>query len=335
MEIEAAIEEFIQHCRCERALSGKTLKAYGTDLSQFRNFMRDDVSVRLIEEVERDGLRDYLRRLGERYAPRTVRRKVATLKSFFTHMEFNDLVAINPLRKMRISIKEPRSLPRVISLQDVRRLFRHMYGKARSGMTSERRQDEAIRDAAVMEVLFATGMRVAELAGLTVNDVDLQRGSVRIMGKGNRERIVPLCNQQACDALQAYSARSARSESECKRFFVNRLGRPYSEQSVRFMIRKRVREAGIWCHVTPHMFRHTVATLLLGNGMDIRQIQHLLGHTSIATTQIYAHVDDRSHRRLLQQKHPRRQILAGLSGNGERDNSLSERDLEEEPMQDN
>lgn len=306
--LEQSVEDFLFHCQYERCLSMKTVKAYRIDLHQFCGFMQGEMGVQLPEQIDRNVLREHLQRLGEGYKGGTVRRKVATLKAFLNHLEFEDRIPVNPLRKMRVCIKETRRLPRVIGLTDVRRLFRHVYGLRDSAGLSEHGMRSISRDVAILELLFASGMRVAELSGIKATDVNLNPGCIRITGKGDRERLIPICGDAPRDALLEHVRGLEAVGGNNPHFFLNRHGRRYSEQSVRFMLRKHARNAGIAVRVTPHMLRHTVATLLLGNGMDIRYIQQLLGHSSIVTTQIYVHVDSKTQRRILQHKHPRRMI---------------------------
>lgn len=302
------IGEFLLHCRCERNLSDKTIKAYHIDLCQFSEFIQRRSQAKTFLEVDRHNLRDYLGELTAAFKPRTIKRKVATLKSLFNHLEFEDMIPSNPLRKMRISINEGQSLPRIIALHDVRKLFRHLYTLKTEPSSSENQRRDLLRDIAVIETLFATGVRVSELTHLLLENVDLRRGHILVQGKGKRERLVPICTEETINALRSYSTDLQLASHQRSHFFINRHEKAYSEQSVRLMIRKRVRDAGITTHITPHMFRHTIATLLLGNGTDLRYIQHLLGHSTIATTQIYAHVDDTTFRKILHQRHPRRSI---------------------------
>jgi integrase/recombinase XerD len=306
-DLDSAIDGFLWHCEFERNLSRKTLKAYGIDLHQFWCFARGQGDGPPPAEVDREVVRGHLQEMAGRYRPRTVRRKVATLKSFFTHLEFEDAIVVNPLRKMRISLREEKPLPRTIALREVRRIFRRAYGERDAPPGPASRSPAAARDVAVLEMLFATGMRVSELCGLRRSDVDLRQNAVLIRGKGGRERLVPLCGEEAKEALAEYLRRGG-SDRAGEHLFANRRGRPLSEQSVRLMVRRHARRARLGRRVTPHMFRHTVATLLLGNGADIRIIQHLLGHSSIATTQIYAHVEDSACRRILRRKHPRQYL---------------------------
>ena len=210
---------------------------------------------------------------------------------------------------MEIRIRETRRLPRTVSLADIRSLFRFLYAQKETAQDrSTRTYYLLIRNIAVLELLFATGARVSEVCSLIAKNVDLVEGSVRILGKGGRERIIQLCDEEILEALRAYRALPG-SALPSEYFFGTSTGSHLSDQSVRAMLRNSALKAGLCLHLTPHMIRHSVATLLLERGMDIRYIQHLLGHTSISTTQIYTRVDAGQQRRLLDAKHPRRQLL--------------------------
>ena len=164
---------------------------------------------------------------------------------------------------------------------------------------------EAIRDIAVLETLFSTGVRVSELCKLRGTDVDLVHRHILVMGKGKRERIIPICDQAVLKALKCYRDCYATHLMPESAFFLNRGMRPLSDQSVRLIIKKYQKKACIPENATPHMFRHTIATLLLENGVDIRNIQTLLGHSSLAVTEIYTHVSLSAQREALGRKHPR------------------------------
>lgn len=296
-----AIKIFMFHCQFERNLTPKTLKAYRTDAEQFLHYASDR-SITGPGDVNRDILRDYIRILVEHHKTRTVKRKLAVLHGLFSHLEFEDIIPVSPFRKMRIALRQDLVLPRAIPMWTVNRLFKFLYSVA--SRTNNRH--EIVRDIAVLEFMFATGVRVAEAASLHTYDVDLKNGTTRIMGKGHRERVVPICNAEPLDALREYASMFSAPMSSSGAFFINRDARPLSAQSIRFMLKKRASEAGITAHITPHMLRHTVATQLVANGADIRQVQYLLGHSSILTTQIYTHVNAKNCRRILTSKHPRR-----------------------------
>jgi len=308
MTVANAMTSFLFHCRYEKNLSPRTLKAYSIDLCQLCKHLKAAQVVE-IEAVDKSCLRDYIRGLFDGYKEKTIKRKVATLKSFFHFLEREDAIAVNPLRKMDVRIKETRRLPRTIALADLKRLFHHLY---RAKQACEDKESDAyralVRDIAVLELLFATGARVSEVANLRSEDVDLRAGCVRILGKGGRERILQICDSETLAAVRQYQ--SLREGESSMQFFRNRSGNRLTDQSIRGMLRRHASRAGLKAHLTPHMLRHSVATLLLEEGVDIRYIQHLLGHSSITTTQIYTEVRNESQWRVLAQKHPRRLIKA-------------------------
>jgi integrase/recombinase XerD len=307
MTIAEAIEGFLFHCRYEKNLSPKTLKAYETDLRQFAAFLQRAGVADDLAAVDRAVLREHIRGLFAGLAEKSVKRKVATLKAMFNHLERDETIPASPFRKMEVRIKESARLPRTIPLSELEQLFRHLYNRrdacADPGSADYR---TLVRDIAVLEALFATGARVSEICHLRLEDVNLEEGWVRIMGKGSKERLIQICEADIVSALRGYSALRAEGSSPEDSFFLNRRGARLSEQSVRTLLRRHAAGARVGVAVRPHLLRHSVATLLLDEGVDIRHIQQLLGHSSITTTQIYTHVDSRSQRRVLSGKHPRR-----------------------------
>jgi integrase/recombinase XerD len=339
MTLAEAISQFLFHCRYEKNLSPKTLKAYSIDLRQFLDHLAAGTPDTPLEAVDKAALRQYIKSLfgplaeqslkplaeqsAKPLAEKSVKRKVASLKALFNFLEREDAIAVNPFRKMDVRIKETKRLPRTISLPDLKSLFRHLYrAKQQAEARDPIRHRTLVRDIAVLETLFATGARVAEVCHLRLEDVDLRQGRIRILGKGARERLLQVPNSEPLAALRDYQllwapevsgVPEAGDEAEAKtkaetngHFFHNRLGRRLSEQSVRSMLRRHATQAGVTRHITPHMLRHSVATLLLEEGVDIRYIQHFLGHSSITTTQIYTEVQEHSHNQILSARHPRR-----------------------------
>jgi integrase/recombinase XerD len=307
MTLAEAVESFLFHCRYEKNLSPRTLSAYDTDLRQFAAALPPGAAgdVALLGKTE---LRAYIQPLFEPYREKTVKRKVATLKAFFGYLERDGTIDFTPFRKMEVRIKETRRVPRTIPLQEVERLFQHLYAQRSACAPSTVEGFVLLRDTAVLEAIFATGARVSEICHLAVDDVDLEDGWLRILGKGGRERVVQICDAGIIAALRAYRTARVVVAPHEGYFFLNRRGRRLSEQSVRALLRGHASRAGVDGPVRPHLLRHSVATLLLEEGVDIRHIQHLLGHSSIATTQIYTHVNARNQREVLASKHPRRRL---------------------------
>lgn len=307
MTVAEAIESFLFHCRYEKNLSPRTLSAYDTDLRQFATALASEAAAD-VAALGKAELRAYIQPLFEPYREKTVKRKVATLKAFFGYLERDGAIDFTPFRKMEVKIKETRRVPRTIPLQEVERLLQYLYARRSAGPQSGREGFVLLRDTAVVEAIFATGARVSEICHLALDDVDLDDGWVRILGKGARERVVQLCDPAILEALAAYRALRDAVEPREAYFFLNRDGRRLSEQSVRALLRTHASRAGVDVPVRPHLLRHSVATLLLEEGVDIRHIQHLLGHSSIATTQIYTHVNARNQREVLASRHPRRRV---------------------------
>ncbi len=303
MNIEDAVAEFLSHCQFEKNLTEKTRKAYSTDLKQFCNFLED----RTLNSINKHVIRSFMKVLTPSARPKTVKRKVATLRAFFGFLEFEDYITVSPFRKLRIKISGEHHLPVVMTLREIKQIFSYLQQRKREHRgAGSKRFRLLVRDIAIIEMLFATGMRVSELCNLRDEDVDLESATTRIFGKGRKQRLVPLCDAKTIESLRSYREDFIGEIRSTGHFFLTQKGAPISDQTVRSLIEKYAEASGIHKKITPHTFRHTVATLLLENEMDIRNIQHLLGHSNIATTQLYAKVNQRSQRDLLTAKHPRR-----------------------------
>ncbi len=299
--IELHIKNYLDYCSFQRRLDSKTIKAYRIDLTQFSNHIAETH----LADITPSTLEQYLSHLHQNYQPKTVKRKIASLKAIFHYFEYKELISQNPFNKLQIKFREPTILPKTIPLHTVEYLLKTIYSQQTNART-EYQQRNAIRDAAICELLFATGMRISELSSLSVNDVNLQDGTILIYGKGSKERRLQLGNEDVITALEKYKTEFSTEIANCHNFFVNQSGRPLSDQTVRRMITKYTNLAAIDLHITPHMFRHTFATSLLEADVDIRYIQEMLGHSSINITGIYTHVTVSKQRDILTSKHPRK-----------------------------
>lgn len=299
------IKDFIFHCKFERNLNTKTLKAYQTDLKQFRTFCNKRESIVQIKDMDKNIVKNYLEFIMPDFKPKTVKRKMATLKAFFNFLQFENEIESNPFTKIRIKIKEGKKVPRIIEPQIIKELYKYLYEKI--DITNKKSYSYKVltRDIAVIELLFATGLRVSELSNLKISAIDLNDYTIRIVGKGNKERLIPICNPHTTKALKQYYLLYKNQINDTDYFFINRLNKRFSEQSIRMMIKKYISAINIDKNITPHMFRHSVATMLLENEVDIRYIQDLLGHSSINTTQIYLSVNKKKQRTILTKNHPR------------------------------
>jgi integrase/recombinase XerD len=304
--LKEVMKDFLLHCRIEKNLSPHTIKAYQLDLNQFFNYLFVKGQVLDMKKIDKQILRDYLQKLQETNKVKTIKRKIATLKALFTYLEFEDRIAVSPFRKMRIKIKEPLQLPGVLTLNEIKTLFRTVY-KIRQACSDAASYSykSIVRDIVVLELLFATGIRVSELCNLKKGDLNIEQKYIQVNGKGSRERVIQVCNPEIIRIIEEYIDLFHPPGSGFFYFFINRLGSRLSEQSVRFMIKKYAQLAKMGKRVTPHMFRHTFATLLLEEEVDIRYIQQLLGHSTITTTQIYTHISRHKQKEILSTRHPR------------------------------
>lgn len=300
-EIELHIKHYLEYCSQQKRLNTKTIKSYRIDLTQFTSHI---VETKLAD-ITQNTLEHYIFHLHQNYQPKTVKRKIASLKAVFRYFECKELITQNPFNKVQIKFRQPIILPKTIPLHTVECLLKTIYSQQTSGKTAHQRKD-ALRDAAVCELLFATGMRISELCSLNVNNVNLHDGTILIYGKGSKERRIQLGNTDVIAALENYKTAFSAEIANCHSFFVNQSGRALSDQTVRRMISKYTNLAAIDLHITPHMFRHTFATSLLEADVDIRYIQEMLGHSSINITEIYTHVAVSKQRDILTSKHPRK-----------------------------
>jgi integrase/recombinase XerD len=313
--LQEVINDFLFHCRVEKNLSEHTLKAYKLDLKQFREYLTTHKSANKIEHIDKHLLREYIEQIMAVNKVKTVKRKIATLKALFSYLEFEDRIVVNPFRKMRIKLREPLQLPRVMTLEEIKTLFQVAYREKREYTDHSIYSYKCVvRDIVVLELLFATGIRVSELCNLKKEHVDLKDRFIKVNGKGSRERVVQICNKEIIALLNEYLSLFHPSGTAFKNFFINRLGKKLSEQSVRFMVKKYADMSNIKKSITPHMFRHTFATLLLEEAVDIRYIQQLLGHSTITTTQIYTHITHNKQEEILAAHHPRKKLDLVLWG---------------------
>ncbi|MBF0392550.1 MAG: tyrosine-type recombinase/integrase, partial [Alphaproteobacteria bacterium] len=290
-----AATRFLDHCRIAKRLSANTLRAYEIDLAQF---MAHVGASRDVAEIDRDMLRRFARHLfdGRGLKETTVKRRMAALKVMFRWLERDEAIELSPFHRLDLTIRLPRRLPRCLTLDEMRRLLR----QAESEATGEAAGHQAILLHFVIVCLFATGLRIGELVGVRQSDVDPEARGIAVRGKGDRERKVYLPNQHALTTLTRYNAQRARLRSTDDRLLLTDSGTPATAQSIRRALIALADRAAIGRRVTPHMLRHTAATQLIEAGVDIRFVQKLLGHASIATTQIYTQVSDASLRAVLE-----------------------------------
>lgn len=299
--LQTQISNYLNFCQLQKRLDDKTLKAYRIDLKQFLNQMSSDNVTAITPKI----LEEFIANLHLTYKPKTVKRKIAALKAFFHYLEYKDIIDANPFNKVQVKFREPVILPKTIPLHTVEVFLATMY-KQRTLAKTDCQKRNILRDIAVIELLFATGMRISELCSLKSSDINLDDRSILIYGKGSKERRLQIGNDDVAHILMEYKREYQKDIEQCNCFFINHSGNPLSDQAVRRMINKYTSLAAIDMHITPHMFRHTFATCLLEADVDIRYIQEMLGHSSINITEIYTHVALSKQRDILTVKHPRK-----------------------------
>lgn len=293
MLLDTAVADFLRYCSVERQLSQHTLQAYAGDLGDFRRFMPPNASLGSITEAS---LTEYLTDMIERrkLAIATVRRRFACLRAFVRRFVVLEL-ASDVFGRWRLQLPRRKRLPRALSAPEVSSLLRGFASrKPTSEVSRETRSSTAVR------LMIATGIRVGELCKLRVDDVSPDGRSLRIHGKGARDRVAYVSDADLRADLEKLVRWRRSKASAGGNLFLNRRGLPMKPQSIRSELRRYSTKAGAARRITPHMLRHTAATLLIERGVDIRFVQRLLGHSSIATTEIYTHVSDEALRTTLE-----------------------------------
>ncbi len=326
-EGSAVIEQFLHYLKFEKRFSEHTAKCYGADLTQFTGFLfagsdgapsdplslghqdggaATAVATRVEQEVDQrlltvdvNDARAYLTHLNDKgYSKATVARKLATLRSFYKFLVKTNRCSVNPLIAIRTP-KQDKKLPRFLEYEEIKRLLDTPSTESWLGA----------RDRAILETLYSTGIRVSELVGLNMDDIDFLSEVIHIRGKGKKERIAPI-SSSALQAIQHYMEfRNKRAQSnshfDSKVLFVNKHGQRLSTRSVRRKMDKYLKMAGLDPAISPHTLRHSFATHMLNNGADLRSVQELLGHQSLSTTQVYTHLTTRKLKEVYENAHPR------------------------------
>jgi integrase/recombinase XerD len=299
--MQEKIEDFLCSLRDEKGYSNNTIVAYRNDLTQFLQFLDDTTDISRWTHVDNQHLVQYVDCLkhDHEYASATVARKVAATKSFFRHLVGHGVVPEDPSAELD-SPKVRKYLPTSISEEEVEKLLK---------APTQHKSARAVRDCALLEVLYATGMRVSEMVALNVEHVHLDKGSVRCVSKSskNRDRVIPIY-RRAVEALSRYLSNARPKllrEDDETALFLNHRGRRLTRQGLWLIIKKYVEEVGIDDSVTPHTLRHSFATHLLNGGADVREVQGLLGHANVSTTQVYAQISDEHLREVYDDAHPR------------------------------
>ncbi|HUL21066.1 MAG TPA: tyrosine recombinase XerC [Thermodesulfobacteriota bacterium] len=300
------IQQFIHHLSLEKNASPHTCRCYRKDLEGFEDFLKGSGMYLSasggveIEKADRIAIRKYMSFLHRKNKKSSIARKISTLRSFFKYLTREQVIASNPAKSVSTP-KVEKTLPTTLTVDEA---FRLMDSPGTiPEKPSEASQESRLRDRAILELLYSSGLRVSELVGLNLDQLNSDLGIVRVMGKGRKERIVPV-GMKALEALKAYVEERGVSRGE-EPIFTNSFGGRLTTRSVGRLVKKYTRHSGIFRRVSPHSLRHTFATHLLDAGADIREIQEMLGHASLSTTQKYTHVSMGRLMEVYDKAHPR------------------------------
>ena len=313
------IHQFIHYLSAEKNASPHTCRAYERDLEEFENFLNSSgMSLSTAQDIEmgkvdRLAIRRYLSFLHRRNRKSSIARKISTLRSFFKYLVREQLTTSNPAKSVSTP-KVEKPLPTTLTVDEAFRLMEIPVAKSRKDCTGTTAvpartdtrphvEKKGLRDRAILELLYSSGIRVGELVGLNLNHLDLELGIAKVMGKGRKERIVPV-GSKSVESLKAYLEEKGGVNLE-EPLFVNARGGRLTARSVGRLIKKYTKRSGIFRRISPHTLRHTFATHLLDAGADIREIQEMLGHASLSTTQRYIHLSPGKLMEVYDKAHPR------------------------------
>ena len=295
------VKKYLEYCEFRKELDWNTLKAYRIDLRQFFEYTQENEHV-----PDKNKIEEYITELHKKYKQKTIKRKIASIKAYYNYLEELDIISDNPFRKIKVKFKEAIILPRIIPREEIEQLLNYMY--AHEDKSNQRAYKYWLRDTSVIEIFFATGARVYEISNIKADCVNLNTGLIKIMGKGGKERYIQIATAEILNILKKYYEQNSEAIKESGYFFVNTRGKRYTEQSIRLMLKKYTKLAGIERNITPHMFRHSFATYLIEEGVDVSCVQQILGHSSIKTTQIYIHIAAKKQAEILREMHPRNRM---------------------------
>jgi len=303
-DFEQCRENFLEYLLKEKNYSRDTIEGYGSDLKEFGEFLRDFLSLGEegkieIEKIDRKAIRAWLNQLYQGLTPVSIERHLASVRSFFDYLVKQEIVGFNPAKLVRTPKKEKR-LPKVLSVDEVIALIEAPSAEDPLG----------IRDRAILELFYAAGIRVSELRGLNLLDIDLTERMIKVLGKGKRERVVPI-NEISVEKLKAWlevrgkMLKSVLDSDAQDAVFLSSKGTRITKMGIENLLRKYLDRIGLTRKATPHTLRHSFATHLLESGMDLRTIQELLGHRSLSTTQKYTQVGNKELMEAYDNAHPR------------------------------
>lgn len=288
--MEKEIESFIEYLIIEKKYSKNTVSSYERDLKKFSNILKN----KSLYEITRKDIQNFINEINKDQSTRSISRNISTLKSFYKYLKLNKIIKINPMDQIN-NPKTKKALPKVLSEEEINNI-----------LDIELKTDFDYRNKAMLELMYSSGLRVSELINLNVNDIDLENDTVKIFGKGSKERIIPL-NDYAKEALKEYIAvhrKELFKHGENNYLFLNNHGNKMTRQGLFKILKNIAKEKNIKTEFSPHTLRHSFATHLLKYGADLRSIQELLGHSDISSTQIYTHITNEKLEKDYKEYHP-------------------------------
>ena len=292
---EKWLEQYFEDCEKSRGLSEHSLKAYRIDLRHFKEKMND-----FKLDIDKESLKDYIRFLHNKYKPKSAKRKLASVKAFFKYLVYEDIIVTNPFEKIRVDYREPKTLPKTIDRRTISRIYKLSEKDLEKSETQYQRELN-LRNHLAINILISTGIRVSELCNIKCTNVNLRSRTILIEGKGKKERMLHI---SSADTVQLIDKYLKFTDNETIYLFQSMKGEKLDANSIRHLLKKYSKEAHLSKNVTPHQFRHTFATMLLEENVDIRIIQKILGHSSINTTAIYADVAQAKIKQVMTKKNP-------------------------------
>ncbi|AYC29342.1 site-specific tyrosine recombinase XerD [Paenisporosarcina cavernae] len=298
MKWKENLEDYLHFLRVERQLATNTLLSYERDLVNYLNYLEREKRISSFEQIDRTIILHYLAQLkSEGKTAKTMARHISSIRSFHQFLVRERIMDSDPSMHVEMP-KMEKTLPKILSLDEIDMLL----------TMPNREKAIGKRDLAILELLYGTGMRISECIELSMEDIHLSMGFVRVFGKGGKERIIPLGNKAiaACeDYLLHARGEFQLNATKSNHFFLNHLGNSLTRQGIGKILKEYAKKAGIKTDITPHIFRHSFATHLIENGADLRAVQEMLGHADISTTQIYTHVSKTRLKDVYTQFHPR------------------------------
>lgn len=307
MDYKEHISAFLSSSKTDKNLSKRTIKAYCCDLKLFNDY----IISKSFSSIETDQIREYLNTLQNNgLKANSIKRKLATLKVFFSFLIDEGILLNSPIDKIRGKFKTPKRLPRTLSKEEVQKLLKQANIISNSSkINTDFKRYQLIRNRLIIELLFSTGMRIDEISKLNISDIDISENTIIIYGKGCKERIVYISSNEVMVLIKYYLSIRVQLSSVSKSLLLNNRSKRLSVHSVSNIFGQIVKECKFQKHFTPHCLRHTMATMLIENGADVRSVQEILGHSSISTTEIYISVNKKRKKEVMDKFNGRNNLV--------------------------